>query len=46
MLVFKHTITIAQFFPSLNHCLLSCILGKAGFDPKVKKFFSNYLVLP
>jgi len=26
---------IAQFFPSLNHCLLSLILGKTGFDPKV-----------
>jgi len=35
---------IAQFFPSLNYCLLSLILRKAGFDPKVKCFFSNYLV--
>ena len=35
---------IAQFFPSLNHCLLPHILSKAGFDPKVKHFFSNYLV--
>ena len=35
---------IAQFFPLLNHCLLSLILGKAGFDLKVINFFSNYLV--
>ena len=28
----------------MNHCLLSYILGKASFDPKVKCFFSNYLV--
>jgi len=35
---------IAQFFPSLNHWLLSLILRKAGFDPKVNYFFSNYLV--
>jgi len=35
---------IAQFFPFLNHCLLLCILCKAGFDSKVKHFFSNYLV--
>jgi len=40
MLVFD----IAQFFPSLNHCLLSAILEKAGFDLKVTNFFSNYLV--
>jgi len=35
---------IAQFFPSLNHCLLSLILDKAGFSPQVARFFSNYLV--
>jgi len=35
---------IAQFFPFLNHCLLPCILCKAGFDLKIKHFFSNYLV--
>jgi len=35
---------IAQFFPSLNYCLLTLILGKAGFDLQVIKFFSNYLV--
>ena len=35
---------ISQFFPSLNHCLLTLMLGKAGFDPRVIKFFSNYLV--
>jgi len=35
---------IAQFFPSLNHHLLSLIFKKVGFDPKVKRFFSNYLI--
>ena len=35
---------ISQFFPSLNYNLLVCILGKAGFDPKVLTFFANYLV--
>jgi len=35
---------ISQFFLSLNHNLLVCILGKAGFDPKVLTFFANYLV--
>ena len=35
---------IAQFFPSLNHQLLLCIMDKAGFDPKVLAFFKNYLV--
>jgi len=35
---------IAQFFPSLNHCLLSLILGKARFRSKVVNFFSNYLI--
>ena len=35
---------IAQFFPLLNHHLLSAILGKAGFYLKVINFFSNYLV--
>ena len=34
---------ISQFFPSLNHCFLVLILKKAGFDPKVVSFFSNYL---
>ena len=34
---------ISQFFPSLNHRLLVLILEKAGFDPKVVSFFSNYL---
>ena len=38
------TFDISQFFPLLNHCLLTLILGKAGFDSKVVKFFSNYLV--
>ena len=35
---------IVQFFPSLNHCLLSYILSKASFDSKIEYFFSNYLV--
>ena len=35
---------IAQFFPSLNHYLLPCILRKARFDSKVEYFFLNYLV--
>ena len=35
---------IAQFFLLLNHQLLSLILAKAGFDPKVLNFFKNYLV--
>jgi len=35
---------IAQFFPLLNHQLLSLILFKASFDPKILLFFKNYLV--
>jgi len=35
---------IAQFFPLLNHHLLSSILIKASFEPKVSIFFWNYLV--
>ena len=35
---------IAQFFPSLNYCLLPLIFDKAGFDLKVSSFFQNYLV--
>lgn len=35
---------ITQFFPSLNHQLLSLILNKARFDYKILTFFSNYLV--
>ena len=35
---------IMQFFPLLNHYLLALILGKAGFNSQVVKFFSNYLV--
>ena len=35
---------IAQFFLSLNHCLLTLILGKTGFDPCVVNFFLNYLI--
>ena len=35
---------ITQFFPLLNHQILSLILLKAGFDPKVLVFFQNYLI--
>ena len=35
---------ISQFFPSLNHHILILILEKAGLDPKVTKFFANYLI--
>jgi len=35
---------ISQFFPSLNYCLLSLILKKAGLDLLVIQFFSSYLV--
>ena len=35
---------IAQFFLSLNHCLLTCILQKAGLDICVVNFFTNYLI--
>ena len=38
------TFDISQFFPSLNHHLLSLILKKAGLDPLVVQFFSSYLV--
>ena len=33
-----------QFFPSLNHCLLTLILKKAGFDNCIVSFFANYLI--
>ena len=35
---------ISQFFPSLNHYLLSLILRKAGLDSSIIQFFSSYLV--
>ena len=35
---------IAQFFSLLNHCLLTLILKKAGFDNHITSFFTNYLV--
>jgi len=38
------TFNIAQFFSSLNYCLLSLILGKVGFDQQVVKFFLSYLI--
>ena len=38
------TFDIAQFFPLLNHWLLSLIIKKAGFDHYIISFFANYLV--
>ena len=38
------TFNIAQFFPLLNHCLLTTILEKVGLGPKVTLFFADYLV--
>ena len=38
------TFNIAQFFSSLNHCLLTTILEKVGLEPKVASFFTDYLV--
>jgi len=35
---------ISQFFPSLNHQLLTLILEKVGLKSKVSSFFMNYLV--
>jgi len=35
---------ISQFFPSLNHNLLTTTLSKVGLEPKVSKFFTDYLV--
>jgi len=35
---------ISQFFPSLNHRLLTLILEKAGLEPRVLSFFVNYLI--
>jgi len=35
---------IAQFFLSLNHCLLTIIFGKVGLELKVALFFADYLV--
>ena len=35
---------IMQFFSLLNHHLLSSILDKASFNPKILIFFWNYLV--
>ena len=35
---------IVQLFPSLNHLLSPLILNKVGFNPKVLKFSSNYLI--
>ena len=35
---------ISQFFLSLNHRMLTTILSKVGLEPKVSKFFVNYLV--
>ena len=37
-------LNIAQFFPSLNHHFLTCILQKVGLDSCIVKFFTNYLI--
>ena len=38
------TFDIVQFFPSLNHCFLTLIMKKAGFNNCIILFFSNYLI--
>ena len=38
------TFDISQFFPSLNHRLLTFILEKVGLEPRVSSFFTNYLI--
>jgi len=38
------TFDIVQFFPSLNHYLLTLIMKKVGFDNHVISFFANYLI--
>ena len=35
---------ITQFFPLLNHCLLTLIMKKVDFDNCIVSFFANYLV--
>jgi len=35
---------IMQFFLSLNHCLLTLIIKKVGFNNHIISFFSNYLM--
>ena len=35
---------ITQFFPLLNHHLLTLIMKKAGFNNHIVSFFANYLV--
>ena len=35
---------IVQFFLSLNHCLLTLIMKKVGFDNHIISFFANYLI--
>jgi len=35
---------IVQFFPLLNHCFLTLIMKKAGFDNHIVSFFAHYLV--
>jgi len=38
------TFNIVQFFPLLNHHLLTLIMKKAGFNNCIVSFFANYLV--
>jgi len=35
---------IVQFFLLLNHCLLTLIIKKVGFDNCIISFFANYLI--
>ena len=35
---------ISQFFLFLNHNLLTTVLSKVGLEPKVSRFFADYLV--
>ena len=34
---------ISQFFPSLNHEVMTACIAKAGFDPHIQRFIHNYL---
>ena len=38
------TFDIFQFFSFLNYRLLTTILSKVGLEPKVSRFFENYLI--
>ena len=44
LLISTLAFNIVQFFPLLNHHLLTLILKKVGFDNCITSFFANYLV--